>query len=206
MRNAPTLMCAALAAVLLAACGPDAEDDLAPGAEMNEYPDGANVASEADPLGASADGRRADPDPGSTVDALGGEGIEGARRPAELGDTPLAVAGEGAAAYLTNSAGSALYYVEGDRDGSGCTGECVSAWPPLLVGDAMPGASAGLQAGMIGTVTRPDGQRQVTYNGHPLYRYAADTGLGEAAGSDVRDQWGQWRLIGPDGEAVAGAQ
>src|SRR5690606_30967952 len=126
--------------------------------------------------------------------------------PAELGDNPLAVAGEGAAAYLTNSAGSALYYVEGDRDGSGCTGECVSAWPPLLVGDAMPGASAGLQAGMIGTVTRPDGQRQVTYNGHPLYRYAADTGLGEAAGSEVRDQWGRWRLIGPDGEAVAGAQ
>jgi predicted lipoprotein with Yx(FWY)xxD motif len=204
MRNTTSLLCAALAAALLTACGPDPEDDLAPGA-VNEYPDGANVASESDPLGAQADGRRIDPAPGSTVDALAGNDTAGAQRPAELGDAPLAMAGEGDGAYLTNSAGSALYYVEGDQDGSACTGDCLRAWPPMLVGDTMPSSSAGLQAGMIGTVTRPDGQRQVTYNGHPLYRYAADTGDGEAAGNGVQDQWGQWHLIGPGGEPVVQA-
>ncbi|WP_036139104.1 hypothetical protein, partial [Novilysobacter defluvii] len=60
MRTTITVLCAALAAASLAACGPDPEDDLAPGAEANRYPDGANVASEGDPLGASADGRRPD--------------------------------------------------------------------------------------------------------------------------------------------------
>lgn len=205
MRTTITVLCAALAAASLAACGPDPEDDLAPGAEANRYPDGANVASEGDPLGASADGRRPDAAPGSTVARIAGEPAGDAHRPAGMASSSLAVATtEAGGEYLATSAGSALYYVEGDTDGSTCTGDCTRAWSPMLVDDTMPSASAGLQAGMIGTITREDGARQVTYNGHPLYRYAGDTGAGATTGNGVQDQWGQWRLIGPDGAPVAG--
>lgn len=204
MRTTITVLCAALAAASLTACGPDPGDDLAPGAEANRYPDGANVASEGDPLGASADGRRLDPAPGSTVARIAGEPAGDAHRPAGMPSAPLAVATEGAAGeYLATGSGSALYYVEGDDDGSACTGDCTRAWPPVLVEDTMPSASSGMQAGMIGTVTRDDGTRQVTYNGRPLYRYAGDTGAGATTGNGVQDQWGQWRLIGPDGAPVA---
>ncbi|MCE7032963.1 hypothetical protein LY625_10120 [Lysobacter sp. GX 14042] len=207
MRNTTTLLCAALAAVSLSACGPGADDGGAAGTDTSRQPDGVNAAGDGQRLGAGAEGRRPDPDPGSTVDAIAGNETGNAQRPAAMGDAPLAVAEEGAGGpYLTNSAGSALYYVEGDTDGSACTGDCTRAWPPFLAGDTMPGASAGLQAGMIGTVTRPDGQRQIAYDGHPLYRYAADTGAGGTAGVEVQDQWGHWHLIGPDGQPVGQAQ
>jgi len=122
------------------------------------------------------------------------------------GSNPLlVVAAEGAPApYVANSAGTALYAVAGDTDGSKCTGECTRAWPPMLVEDALPSDSPGLDASMVGVVQRGDGSTQVAYNGHPLYRYGADTGAGTTAGHGVGDKWGHWSLISPQGEPVAG--
>jgi predicted lipoprotein with Yx(FWY)xxD motif len=62
-----------------------------------------------------------------------------------------------------------------------CTGQCARAWPPLLVPAStsiprsIPGAS-----GRFGIIVRPDGARQLSYNGHALYRYVSDTRPGEA--------------------------
>lgn len=108
--------------------------------------------------------------------------------------------GPGGDTYVADGAGNALYMLEGDRDGSKCTGACLEAWPPLLVGEAQPTAGTGLQDGMVASIKRPDGSMQVTYNNHPLHRYAADTGTGRTAGQDVRDQWGEWYLLTPGGE------
>lgn len=127
---------------------------------------------------------------------------------AEATDGRLDVSTEGQpGAYLTDSAGSSLYTLEDDSDGSGCVDACLDAWPPLLVGDVAPSGSERMQAGMVGTIERADGSSQVTYNGHPLYRYAADTGTGRTAGHGVEDQWGHWYLVTPEGERMeAGAQ
>lgn len=112
----------------------------------------------------------------------------------------------GGGTYVTDSAGNALYMLEGNRDGTKCTGACLEAWPPLLVGDAQPTAGPSLEASMVASMKRPDGAMQVTYNNHPLHRYAADTGRGRTAGHDVHDQWGGWYLLTPRGEKHAGAR
>ena len=43
--------------------------------------------------------------------------------------------------------------------------------------------------GTIGTVKRPDGSTQVTYNGHPLYYYAPDSSAGQARGQGIDGVW-----------------
>ncbi len=113
---------------------------------------------------------------------------------------PLVVATEGGPApYLANSAGSALYTLQGDSDGSKCDQACTHVWPPMTVVEALPSNTPGLDAGKIGTIQRADGSLQVTYDGHPLYVYAADGGAGRTAGHGVNDKWGQWSLVGPEG-------
>lgn len=100
-------------------------------------------------------------------------------------------------AYIANGAGNSLYYVEGDADGTACTGACEASWPPVIAAGLQPSGGPGLQGAMIATVTRPDGSRQVTFNGHPLYRYAADTAAGRANGDGVKDKYGTWHLATP---------
>lgn len=125
---------------------------------------------------------------------------------AAAGSNPLIVATAGASSpYVADRSGAALYALEGDKDGSGCTGECTRTWPPMLVEGATPSDSAGLQAAMVGTVQRSDGGQQVAYNGHPLYRYGGDAGAG-TAGHGVSDKWGHWSLVGPDGAALPDAK
>jgi predicted lipoprotein with Yx(FWY)xxD motif len=57
-----------------------------------------------------------------------------------------------------------------------CTGACAKTWPPLTIphGTMAPKHIAGVM-GTFGEVMRPNGATQVTYNGHPLYRFHGDT-------------------------------
>jgi predicted lipoprotein with Yx(FWY)xxD motif len=63
-------------------------------------------------------------------------------------------------------------------------------------------AGTGLDATLLGTITRDDGTMQVTYNGHPLYTFANDTGSDNAAGQGMQDNGGTWNLISSSGDAV----
>lgn len=110
--------------------------------------------------------------------------------------------GPGGGSFVTDSAGTAVYILEGDTDGSKCTGACLQAWPPMLATGPQPTAGAGLQPGMVSTIRRPDGSTQLTYNRHPLHHYAADGGAGTTSGHGVKDQWGTWRLLSPQGEPI----
>lgn len=104
--------------------------------------------------------------------------------------------------YVSDSEGHAVYFLEGDKDGSRCTAECLEAWPPVLSGAVVPEAGEQVQADLVGTIERADGSIQLTYNGHPLYFYAEDTAAGTATGHDVHDQWGEWYLLTPAGEEL----
>ena len=91
---------------------------------------------------------------------------------------------------LANGSGLTLYYFSADKPDSGksvCTGGCAVAWPPLA---APVKAPAGVYLpGRLGVITRPDGVKQVTLNGYPLYRYAGDKSSGQATGNGIGGSW-----------------
>jgi predicted lipoprotein with Yx(FWY)xxD motif len=85
-----------------------------------------------------------------------------------------------------------LYTATGDTaSGSGCTGACLTLWPPLLLpaGQTQPVAGTGVTG--LGTFTRAEGI-QVTYHGKPLYTWFKDTQPGQVTGQGVVDSGGTW--------------
>lgn len=100
---------------------------------------------------------------------------------------------------LVDSSGRSLYLFTRDTSGvSSCSGSCALNWQPLLTLDS-PAAGEGTQASLLGTASRADGTKQVTYNGLPLYYYAKDLKPGDALGQNVGTVW---FLVRSDGTAV----
>ncbi|HEX5415303.1 MAG TPA: hypothetical protein VFZ25_06540 [Chloroflexota bacterium] len=90
---------------------------------------------------------------------------------------------------LTDTKGMTLYLFTKDAaDTSNCYDQCATNWPPVLVNSGDPIAPAGLD-GKLGTTTRKDGSKQVTYNSMPLYYFAADKNVGDIAGQEVGYVW-----------------
>ncbi|MFW6088605.1 MAG: hypothetical protein ACODAB_02560 [Gemmatimonadota bacterium] len=102
--------------------------------------------------------------------------------------------------YIARADGRPLYLFTADQQGeaSACYDACADAWPPVT-GNAA--AESGLDASLIGTITRDDGSLQATYNGWPLYEFARDSGT-EPTGQDVESFGGEWYLIDAEGEEV----
>ena len=77
-------------------------------------------------------------------------------------------------AILATPKQQALYTWNVERDFKiHCTGTCAKAWPPLLVRTrASVKAHVSGIAGTLGTVRRPGGRLQLTYNRRPVYTYA----------------------------------
>ncbi len=92
-------------------------------------------------------------------------------------------------AVVTNSKGMTLYwFVPDTSSASKCTGSCATYWPPVT-GPVTAGTGV---TGTIGTITRPGGAIQATYDGHPLYTYAGDSAPGQAKGNDLNASGGLW--------------
>lgn len=92
---------------------------------------------------------------------------------------------------VVDGAGYTLYTWDRDTSStSTCTGGCAGTWPAATVpaGTAPPIPAEGV-TGALATSTHPDGATQLTLDGKPLYRYAADAAPGEAKGDGVGTVW-----------------
>ena len=139
---------------------------------------------------------------GSSSSGTGGSG-------GGSGSSPAAAAGAtggalstmkvGSATLLTNSKGFTLYWFVPDTSTtSKCDASCIKYWPPV------PGpASAGSGVtGTLGVITRSNGAKQATWNGHPLYTYVGDTSPGTAKGNNLNISGGVWHEITLTGKAA----
>jgi len=92
---------------------------------------------------------------------------------------------------LVSANGRTLYHLTAEKRGKiACSGTCAKAWPPLTIKKgAKPTAGTGVKAAKLGTIKRPDGTIQVTYNGFALYRYGDDTKKGDAEGQGEDHVW-----------------
>lgn len=106
--------------------------------------------------------------------------------------------------WLTNSSGRTLYVFTKDKGStSECYGACATAWPPLLATGPVTISGKFTVPSDLGTTTRTDGTKQVTYGGHPLYYFAGDTAAGQTKGQGVG---GVWFLVGPVANVMKGSK
>ncbi len=95
-----------------------------------------------------------------------------------------------------------VYLFEADKGAaSACSGACAAAWPPVTTSGA-PQSSASAVAADLGTITRSDGSRQVTYKGHPLYYFIKDKDAGDAYGQGSKAFGADWYVLAPSGDKV----
>ena len=116
--------------------------------------------------------------------------------------TALSAKKVGSATLLTNSKGHTLYWFVPDTSTtSKCNGSCAHYGPPLHG----PGTAGSGVKGTLGVITRSNGSKQATWNGHPLYTYIGDTGPGTDKGNGLNLSGGVWHAIILTGHAGAGA-
>jgi predicted lipoprotein with Yx(FWY)xxD motif len=109
-------------------------------------------------------------------------------------------------AIVVDAKGMTLYHLTSEHGKLACTGTCASFWPPVLwAGKGKPPLGAGLNAAKLGTIKRPNGALQVTYNKLPLYRYTQDKKAGQTNGEGVDDSPGTWYAVSTAGTIVKGA-
>ena len=103
---------------------------------------------------------------------------------------------------ITDGHGLTLYLFEKDKRGrSACSGACAVYWPPLLT-RGTPMASGAAKQSLLGTIKRANGARQVTYAGHPLYRFVQDTKRGQTTGEGSQLFGAGWDVLSPAGKKI----
>jgi predicted lipoprotein with Yx(FWY)xxD motif len=118
---------------------------------------------------------------------------------APVSGTVISTRSGSAGTYLTDGTGRTVYLSKADSPGaSSCTGGCATVWPPVPA-TGTPTVSGGAVKADLSVITRPDGSKQVAYNGHALYYFASDSGPGQTSGQGV----GGFELVSPAGTAIS---
>src|SRR4051812_13298057 len=103
---------------------------------------------------------------------------------------------------LADGRGRTLYvFVKDKNRQSVCTGSCAQFWPPLLSSGKVK-RGAGVRASLLGVITRKDGRHQVTYAGHPLYTFVADSKPGQTNGEGSFNFGAPWYVLGANGRPI----
>jgi predicted lipoprotein with Yx(FWY)xxD motif len=104
--------------------------------------------------------------------------------------------------YLVDSKGRTLYLFQKDTTSkSRCSSDCAENWPPVLT-SGKPSSGGSARKSLLGTTKRADGKTQVTYNGHPLYRYVGDDAPGDLNGQGVKAFGARWYGVGAAGKRL----
>ena len=103
--------------------------------------------------------------------------------------------------FLTEGGRTVYLWVKDGMNKSTCTGACASAWPPVMAGGKLT-ASGSAKASDLGTISRPGGGKQVTYDGHALYYFAGDSGAGQTSGQGSDSFGAKWWLVAPAGSQI----
>jgi predicted lipoprotein with Yx(FWY)xxD motif len=107
------------------------------------------------------------------------------------GDTVTTMSIGGAGNVLVDSQGAALYTNDMDQGSKiACSDACTAIWVPLAApAGGQPTSSDSSVQDKLGTVKRPDGTTQVTFDGKPLYSFVQDSS-GQVTGDGVSDSFG----------------
>ena len=86
---------------------------------------------------------------------------------------------------LVDAASRTVYTFDKDAANSGksaCSGPCAALWPPVAVGLTQPAVP-------YSVISRDDGNKQLAYQGKPLYLYASDQKPGDRLRDGFKDIW-----------------
>ena len=136
----------------------------------------------------------------------GGEGDERAVAGTDAGIASVASV-EGSD-VLVDSDGRTLYTAPVERGGKIlCVAACTSFWEPAVASPDDAESSAEELEADLGVVDRPDGDRQLTFNGLPLYTFSEED-AGQLEGDGFVDdfqgthfEWEAARLSGSSGSS-----
>jgi predicted lipoprotein with Yx(FWY)xxD motif len=110
----------------------------------------------------------------------------------------------GSGNVLVDSKGQALYANDQEKKMALCDGACLSFWMPLTIHDASPKGNS--LDGKLGVVTRPGGDKQVTFNGKLLYTFYLDK-PGKVDGDGFNDAFGgqkfTWHVVHANGATTS---
>ena len=105
---------------------------------------------------------------------------------------------------LVDSSGFTVFHFSKDTGRKNTcltTKECSTTWPALTT-SGRPTAGPGVNSSQLSTITLPGGSHQVTYAGHPLYRYSLASERGETAYVGVKQFGGTWFALSASGATV----
>jgi predicted lipoprotein with Yx(FWY)xxD motif len=140
---------------------------------------------------------------GGTGTAYGGSSAGGnpyGTMPPSTGAQSVKVATSSLGSFLTDGQGRTLYLFTRDSGAtSSCSSGCSSVWPPLTSSITVQ-VGAGASTSLLGTTS--GGQKQITYNGHPLYYYVGDATPGQTNGEQLNQFGGLWYAVSPTGMQV----
>jgi predicted lipoprotein with Yx(FWY)xxD motif len=121
--------------------------------------------------------------------------------PAATGD-PVSAQRTSLGTVLVDGTGRTVYDFANDKNNaSTCIDACAANWPFVPAPVALPASLPGV-TGALGSTTRPDGARQLTVAGHPVYTFAGDSAPGQTNGQGQTLNGGLWTVVSPAGAPI----
>ena len=105
---------------------------------------------------------------------------------------------------LANARGFTVYaFTKDGRNRNACVAirGCSSVWPAVSGGSRVT-LGPGVRRALVGTITLPNGTKQLTYGGHPLYTYVADSGPGQTSYVNFLQFGGRWPAVDAAGRLI----